>query len=311
MEISTNSLLTSTVAIVARIELSETPRPIATDLPTATATTIPTVTPFPYETKQNENDGAEMILIPVGEFEMGAFQGESPIAFWGAEQPRHKVFLDDYWIYRLEVTNEMYKQCVAARACPKPGSDSTNKYPDYYISEEYAKFPVVNVSWTGAVSYCVWARGRLPTEAEWEKAARGTDQRFLPWGNQPSGNTRANYCDINCTEDTRNRSIDDGYAEAAPVGSFPDGASFYGVLDMAGNVYEWVNDYFNAGFYQSSPLKNPKGPASSNTRVIRGGAYYSPIEFNSGSCALLSQPNQNNALPWIPLCGKSNELISL
>lgn len=258
---------------------TSTPTIVPSPTITMTPTNTPTPTPFPYETQTNSVDGATMVLIPAGEFMMGASQGESPFGFWGAEAPRHRVFLDTFFMYKTEVTNQMYALCVAARACPKPEQTSTDRYTNYYTDPYYANYPVVNVTWTAAQSYCVWAKGRLPTEAEWEKAARGDDQRMLPWGNVPPGNNRANYCDVNCADNQYyDPSKDDGYSETSPVGNYPEGASYYGLLDMAGNVWEWTHDWFNAGYYQSSPERNPPGPAGGTTRVARGGSWYNPID---------------------------------
>lgn len=268
-------------AILSSTPLPVTPTPTTTPAPpTSTPEPTPTSTntQIPYETMNNEVDGAEMVLIPEGEFTMGAYNGESPIAFWGAEGPAHKVYLDAYWMYRTEVTNRMYSSCVEAKACPRPEKNSTDAYPEYYTDEKYADYPVVHVTWTAAQAYCVWAGGRLPTEAQWEKAARGDDQRFFPWGNERPENNRANYCDVNCIVGERDPNVDDGYRETAPVGSFPEGASYYGILDMSGNAYEWVWDWFEALYYEHSAYENPVGPASGATRIVRGGSWYTTDE---------------------------------
>jgi serine/threonine-protein kinase len=171
------------------------------------------------------------------------------------------VFLDDYWIYRTEVTNGMYQKCVDDKACPRPDNLRSNTRDEYYGNPTYANYPVVYVSWRSAAAYCIWANVRLPTEAEWEKAGRGTDGRLFPWGNQTPTK------DMACYDTT----------DTTAVGSYPNGASPYGVLDMAGNVIEWIFDYFSPG-YTSQYVNNPKGPASGQNHVYRGGAYHNPLD---------------------------------
>jgi len=178
-------------------------------------------------TKVNPIDGMLMVYVPAGEFLMGS-EAEGALE---DEKPEHPVTLDAYWIYQTEVTNRQYNQCIQAGAC----SSTWEENPD-------DDHPVTQVFPRDGDDYCDWAGGRLPTEAEWEKAARGTDGRQYPWGNEPVTGARANFCDLNCDPEwgTPDTAQDDGYAKTAPVGSFPAGASPYGALDMAGNVWEWV-----------------------------------------------------------------------
>jgi formylglycine-generating enzyme required for sulfatase activity len=239
------------------------PTPSPTDTPPPTSTPEPSITPTasPTPFAANPIDGAELAFIPAGEFLMGSDPGEDPY-FYGSEGPPHMVYLADYWIYRTEVTNDMYRQCVEVKACPRPANNGSNTRAIYYPNPDFADYPVVYVSWVHAASYCRWAGGRLPTEAEWEKAARGTDGRLFPWGSEPPMPYHANY----------------GTRDTERVGSYPEGASPYGVLDMAGNVIEWVRDYFQATYYQVSKYDNPLGPASGSTRVYRGGSYHNPAE---------------------------------
>ena len=196
-----------------------------------------------------------LLYVPEGEFEMGSAE-DDPDA-WDDEKPRHMVFLSAYRIDQTEVTNAMYRACVEAGECDAPSCS------DYYNNSDYSNHPVVCVSWNDATAYCEWAGRRLPTEAEWEKAAGGTDSRKWPWGNEPPTGDLANIYDN-----------DDGYDRTSPVGNYPAGASPYGALDMAGNVWEWVNDTYASDYYASSPNANPQGPTSQGVKVLRGGSWF-------------------------------------
>jgi serine/threonine-protein kinase len=176
------------------------------------------------------------------------------------EEPVRTRDLDAYYIDQTEVTNAQYQKCVADGACDPPAGASSNTQNEYYGNSQYEDYPVIYVSWHDAQAYCEWAERRLPTEAEWEKAARGEKGLTFPWGKAFVRN-RLNFCDVNCVSTWNNPNYDDGYKETAPVGSYPAGASPYGVLDMSGNVWEWVADRYGGD------------------RGLRGGSWYSAGNF--------------------------------
>ena len=209
------------------------------------------------------------VTIPAGEFIMGCNSGNVWETCQDDEWPTHTVYLDEFYIDETEVTNAQYAQCVAEHGCPAHACTGSRTRASYYCNPEFANYPMVLVDWEEAAAYCAWAGKRLPTEAEWEKAARGTDRRAFPWGNSDPECWKANFVadpPTYCVGDT------------TEVGSYPYFASPYGALDMAGNVAEWVSDWYDADYYGVSPYSNPQGPAGEfgapyATKVTRGGQF--------------------------------------
>jgi eukaryotic-like serine/threonine-protein kinase len=201
----------------------------------------------------NEKDGMRLLYVPDGKFTMGSDKGDDN------EKPVHVVSLDPFWIDQTEITTGMYALCVKDGKCVVPGSKESLTRPSYYGEAKYNNYPVIFVDWNRAKIYCEWAGRRLPTEAEWEKAARGTEMFVYPWGNAMPDKNLLNYKDV--------------LGDTTEVGIYPDGASPYGALDMAGNVWEWVNDWFARDYYESSPESNPLGPSTGLNHVLRGGSW--------------------------------------
>lgn len=223
----------------------------------------------------------EMILIPAGEFIMGDDGGDSD------ERPRHRVYLDEFYIMKYPVTNAQYKAFLDDNPdyrvpCYDPKTlaydfleDEAKQYCWDPTKRTYpdgkANYPVVLVSFDDASAFAEWAKMRLPTEAEWEKAARGTDGRPYPWGHTPAEHMGGDKC-------TRSGDI-------TPVDKYPKGASPYGVMDMSGNIWEWCMDWYDANYYQKSAKKNPKGANYGDHRVVRGGGWLGDRAFYSVKCS--------------------------
>jgi formylglycine-generating enzyme required for sulfatase activity len=208
-------------------------------------------------------DGAPMVLVPVGPFPMGVPPGDRDGG--RDEYPRHEVSLDGFYIDKFEVTNSQYWEFVKVmrhRIPQHPQNPNRTLWKNGSISESLGERPVINVDWFDADAYCRWAGKRLPTEAEWEKAARGTDDRRFPWGNMEPTHKHLNY----------NQQWQ-GEKTLMPVGSYEAGKSPYGVYDMAGNVWEWVADWYDPLYYEKSPDKNPPGPETGTHKVLRSSGW--------------------------------------
>jgi formylglycine-generating enzyme required for sulfatase activity len=191
-----------------------------------------------------------MVLVPVGEFTMGSDKGDDD------EQPIHRVFLDSFYIDKFEVTNGRFAKFVEAIQSEPPWGFADKETPVVHSDR-----PVRWVNWMEAMGYCLWAGKRLPTEAEWEKAARGTDGRVYPWGNDPPTAALAVF------------GLKEGADTVSPIGNRDKGKSPYGVHDLAGNLYEWVTDWYDEEFYTKNPSINPRGPVEGTAKVQRGGSY--------------------------------------
>ncbi len=232
--------------------------------------------------RTSSKDDMVQVYVPEGTFQMG---GLDPRAA-SDEKPVHRVEMKGYWIDKTEVTNAMFLLCVQEGACSPPQSTSSETNSSYFNNPEFSDFPVVNVTWDAARQYCEWAGRRLPTEAEWEYAARGNTVNSYPWGEEAPDDTRANFNYMN--------------RDASQVGSYPAGASPNGALDMAGNVFEWTSDYYDAGYYASSPASNPAGPELRTAyfnRVARGGSYAdNDVEIRVSNRASVMGPNYDAEL---------------
>lgn len=195
-------------------------------------------------------DGMTLVFVPAGTFTMGSDEGEYE------EQPIHQVYLDAFWIDRTEVTNAMYAQCARASACQEQVDKRSYTRDSYYGNSKFNDYPVIHVTWSMAYSYCAWRGDRLPSEAEWEKAARGTDERTYPWGENIDCKI-ANYKN-SCVGDT------------TEVGSYKNGRSPYGAYDMAGNVLEWVSSKYEP--YPYNATDGREDLSGNEIRALRGGA---------------------------------------
>lgn len=248
-------------------------QPTAISLPTAAPTNEPNVNPTAKPAnapdagteRTSPSDGMIQVYIPDGTFLRGGVDTDAA----SNEIPSANVTMTGFWMDKLEVTNGMYKLCVDAGVCQLPHyADKTvlksaTRDP-YFGTTEYADYPVIYVTWTDANAYCNWAGRQLPTEAQWEYAARGGSPslNIYPWGTQRPDPSIANF-------------VESGLGDTSRVGSYPNGASPFGILDMSGNVAEWVSDFYDMKYYQLNNVNNPTGPIKTSEfmRVVRGGHY--------------------------------------
>ncbi|MDO8546827.1 MAG: formylglycine-generating enzyme family protein, partial [Nitrospirales bacterium] len=265
------------VAPPAPVQLPVQPKPEPKPVPEARVVP-PSPTPM-HERVVTGRDGALMVLVPSGEFLMGN-QAEE-------DAPPHRVYLDAFYIDRHEVTNGRYLKFVEATRHRAPQHVVDPQYDLWAgtaLSQGVADLPVVNVDWSDADAYCRWAGKRLPTEAEWEKAARGTDSRIYPWGNEAPSLARLNF--------SRRWQ---GVHTLQPVGNYEAGNSPYGAQDMAGNVWEWVGDWYDAGAYAAGPARNPQGPSSGSSKILRGGSWTNSAETVRATHRREEDPDMRNS----------------
>lgn len=267
LEIHLSQLITGTRALLQDA-------PVSIQKPsTPTIEFAPPSEPVTGATRVREKDGMIEVFIPAGEFLMGSDEGAVD------EKPPHTVHLDAYWIDQTPITNAMFAQFLNERGNRK--QNSVNWYvllrgrirqtgKVWRVEKDFELHPVVNVNWYGARAYCEWAGAHLPTEAQWEKAARGTDGRTYPWGSREPDESLVNF----------NKNI----RTTTPVGNYPAGASPYGVLDMAGNVWEWCADWYGKAYYRVSPTANPTGPRGGTDRVVRGGSWRDSAIWLRAAC---------------------------
>lgn len=280
---------TPTLSVLVTVLPTGTHAPTATPSPTVppvTPTTPPTFIPIPTSVPTinaptlapslAQNNGAfsqagvGMVAVPGGTFAMGSDATAS-------EQPAHNVTLGAFYIDTVEVTNAAWAACVSAGACNLPGSTDSFDHKPYYGVAAFNNYPVVFVSWYSADSYCHWRGARLPTEAEWEMAARwnagANTVSVYPWGNDWNP-ANTNACDASCLlGEFKDASFNDGQPQMSPVDAFVADVSPLGVRDMAGNVAEWVADWYSPTYYAGAPASNPQGPATGVQRVVRGGSW--------------------------------------
>ena len=256
---------------------------------TATLTFTPYISPTPeplkptsYPVEITDPKDVDMLLVPAGEFLMGSDADDALAECekyhnycqrnrYENEEPPHIVYLDTFYIDKYEVTNGLFAACVQVGVCQSPKDSRSMSRSSYYGNPQYEDYPVIHVDWNMAEAYCEWRGARLPTEAEWEKAARGTYGRtYYSWGDG-----------LECTNYFNLEDYDGCFYDTSPVGIHESGRSFYGAYDMDGNVWEWVADWYSGTYYAGSPYENPPGPEAGQDHVMRGGSWLHEIDMDS------------------------------
>lgn len=288
--------------------------PTAMPQPTETPTPLPSPTPLPTEI---EKDGGLMRLVSGGFFQMGAASDDlmtecqqhvsnCRLDWFTPSEPQHAVLVGAYYLDVYEVTNERFSRFLNSQGgdvsnsclgqpCLDTAESRIAVQPDgtYAASSDVARRPATGVTWYGAAAFCAWHDARLPTEAEWEKAARWDDAaavaRLYPWGDTFDGR-RLSFCDANCDAPQANMAYNDGYGATAPVGTYEDGRSPSGLYDMAGNVWEWVADWYAPDYYGQSPGAAPTGPLEGEEKVVRGGSWFDTAYFTMPAVRFPSAP---------------------
>ncbi len=303
-----------TGAPTTAVQPSPTAPATATPPPTATATATPQPSPTPLPLVVAA-PGGSMTLVAGGFFQMGAaaddllaacatFSADCRRDWFTSAEPAHTVLLAPFYLDTHEVTNAAYVEFLNAiggegavcqgQPCLDPDQSRIGwENGVATVAADRAQSPAAGATWYGAAAFCAWREARLPTEAEWEKAAIWDDAnaaaRRFPWGDDFHGQ-RLNFCDATCAAEHANLSWNDGYAVAAPVGNYEDGRGPSGHYDLAGNVWEWVADWYDPAYYATSPDADPTGPETGEQKVVRGGSWYDTATFNLSAVRLSSPP---------------------